>query len=74
MDRHSPFCLLADGNAAVGNLSKEAYRKSMTAFALALLLGAGALSVATAALDVLLVNQALAGGPPGHIGDGLFGK
>ena len=36
-------------------------RKSMTAFALALLLGAGALSVATAALDVLLVNQAQPG-------------
>ncbi len=23
MDRHSPFCLLADGNAAIGNLLKE---------------------------------------------------
>jgi hypothetical protein len=49
-------------------------RKSMTAFALALLLGAGALSVATAALDVLLVNQALAGGAIGHTGEGFFGQ
>jgi hypothetical protein len=36
-------------------------RKSVMAFAVLLLLGTGALSVATAALDVLLVNQAQPG-------------
>jgi len=51
-------------------------RKSVMAFAVVLLLGAGALSVATAALDVLLIYQAQAGsgGPIGHGGDGFFGK
>jgi hypothetical protein len=51
-------------------------RKSVMAFAVVLLLGAGALSVATAALDVLLINQAKAGsgGAIGHSGDGFFGK
>ena len=51
-------------------------RKSVMAFAVVLLLGAGALSVATAALDVLLINQAKAGSgsPIGHGGDGFFGK